>query len=385
MTTTAAPEAPQVDEPEGDDLRDALIREARRRARRRRSISVGAVVVVAVAGIAAWSMSSGTPPPPAALGDGVRPAGAGPRTAAPAFPSTTVPSVSVPAQWKASSFLLDIRTGQRSALPAGLVEGFSLKDTFVWSYLPSPDGTRVVASNWCGNNTCGDRIAVGNIDGSDVRTITPPAGRRMSEISWSPDSTKIVYRSAAIGTDNDLGELFVEDVTTGAQTQITHLERGATRGAWMVAPTFSADGQTVLFMLPKSDRCCPSDVWSVPVTGGEPTLMITDAAFPAPLPDGKTIAYLYGGLQTISVASIDDPGSARFLNPGDTIIGLGSSPDGTRLLYGLPGGPPPEDPGGLNMVDIDTGAVETVVHGAVNAGWLDNDTLIVTEITPVDD
>ena len=84
MTTTAAPEAPQAREPEGDDLRDALIREARQRARRRRLLYVGAAVVIGTAAIAAWSTaSSDSPPPPATLDDRLPPAKAGPGTVVP--------------------------------------------------------------------------------------------------------------------------------------------------------------------------------------------------------------------------------------------------------------------------------------------------------------
>ncbi len=148
-------------------------------------------------------------------------------------------------------------------------------------------------------------------------------------------------------------------MTTGAQTQITHLERGATDGAFPVAPAFTADGQTVLFMLPTPSRG-GSDVWSVPVTGGEPTLVIEDAAFPAPLPDGKTIAYVRVGIR---VVSIDDPGSARHLATTSRtgVFGLAASPDGTRLIYGRPGG---LDPGGTNVVDVATGEMEQVLDGA---------------------
>ncbi len=68
-------------------------------------------------------------------------------TSAPASSTTTSPPV--PTQFKSSSFLLDVATGTRSPLPAGLVEGFSLSDMSVSDYVPSPDGTRVVAWNWC--------------------------------------------------------------------------------------------------------------------------------------------------------------------------------------------------------------------------------------------
>jgi hypothetical protein len=94
-----------------------------------------------------------------------------------------------------------------------------------------------------------------------------------------------------------------------------------------------------------------SSVWSVPVTGGEPTLAIQDAAFPTPLPDGKTVAYVGDGGHNVSIASVDDPGSARVLISA-TAFGLMVSPDGTRLAYSRADEPP-----GISVVDAATGAL----------------------------
>jgi Tol biopolymer transport system component len=289
----------------------------------------------------------------------------------------------VPTHYTAASYLLNVESGETSPLPAGLEEGFSLSGTYVFGYVPSPDGTRVIAVNECAWPRVGcagsGRIAVGNIDGSHVRTITPPDGAKAGWAGWSPDGNRIVYEATVDITSSR--QLVIEDVTTGAQNQVTHLE--PFDGPWLLSPTFAPDGQSVLFMLPDSDsdRCCASDVWSVPVTGGEPTLVITDAAFPAPLSDGKTVVYLSGG--GIWAARVDDPGSARLVTFPYGVLGLWASADGARLAYGRaygrPGGLPPSDPGGVNVVDLGTGRTDYVVDRG-GASWLDNDTLIVTEV-----
>ena len=158
----------------------------------------------------------------------------------PPAPSTTT-TLPVPTHWKASSYQLhdDDGTWERSPLSAGLVEGFRLSDANVTAYVPSPDGTRVLAFYGCSSalTPCaGDRrVAVGNINGTEVRMITPPDGRLAATPSWSPDSTKIVYA----GLDDsipDFAEIFIEDVTTGASNQITHLDH-APRGS-ALSPTF---------------------------------------------------------------------------------------------------------------------------------------------------
>ncbi len=224
-------------------------------------------------------------------------------------------------------------------------------------FVPSPDRNTWFAFIGCKKAPApceGDwRMAVGNIDGSDVRTITPPGGRWASTPSWSPDGSRIVYE--AQDGSNSAG-FVVEDVMTGEQTQITHLD-GAF--ATILSPKFTPDGRSVLFMLPRSEGGT-RDVWSVPVTGGEPTLVISDAAFPAPLPDGKTIAYVSQG--AVWIARIDDPGSARRLTDTTSFlwnpaIGLAVSPDGARLVYDPMG--PSRGAGGIQVVDVGAGAVET--------------------------
>jgi hypothetical protein len=67
-----------VSEPTGDDLRDALIREARQRARRRRWLNCGAVAVVAIAAVVASSILAGPPAPTPPVGTSPPPPPAAP-------------------------------------------------------------------------------------------------------------------------------------------------------------------------------------------------------------------------------------------------------------------------------------------------------------------
>jgi Tol biopolymer transport system component len=146
-----------------------------------------------------------------------------------------------------------------------------------------------------------------------------------------------------------------------------------TVSGWWVPPSFSPDGRTVIFHLPRDSSATTQwDVWSVPATGGERRLVLENAAYPVYLPDGKQIAFvseltpdLTG--RTISIA--DATGARRVLVKA--IHGIWSmtiSPDGTRLAYG--------DGGSIYVVDVSTGDSSKVADGD-SAEWLDNDTLIV--------
>ena len=264
-------------------------------------------------------------------------------------------------------FFLDVRTGERLPLPENLV------GDDICGYLPSPDGTRV-AYNTCGGGVYGspsDAATVANIDGTDARTLEVPEGLNAYVRAWSPDGTRVAYQLRSGGTRRDVGNLFVHDLSSGEQTQLTQLE--LTSAPWYELHfSFSPDGRSVVFDLPRSSSMETEwDVWSVPVTGGEPTLVLRNAASPLYLPDGRELAFIvpettaFDG-RSISIAGAD--GSRRTLVEANEGIWFQTlSPDGSRIAY--------VDGGSVYVVEIATGESTKVADGF--AGWLDDDTLIV--------
>ena len=186
-------------------------------------------------------------------------------------------------------FFLDLRTGERTPLPDALVpEGVG--DGVNVIYAASPDGTRI-AYNTCGHAgecSAADEMAVADIDGSDAGSLRVPEGLNGYAPHWSPDGTKIVYQLRNGASDGlDLGNLFVQDLSSGQTTQLTDLERSRA-GWWFMWPSFSPDGRSVIFHLARdSSDTTKFDVWSVPVTGGKGTLVLRNAFFPMVLPDGR--------------------------------------------------------------------------------------------------
>jgi Tol biopolymer transport system component len=342
----------------------ALERQQKRQARAARNKRVGAFAVAAAIGVAAVALALGT------RGDQAT------RTPADVPPSVAPGTSSGP-------FLLDLRTGKRTPLAANLAGGYS--------YVASPDGTRLLYLT-CHGQPCSskwDVTTVANIDGTDARTLRSPQGLNYYGARWSPDGTKIVYQERKAG---DVGNLFVEDLSTGRRTQLTHLElsRPAVLTAapgeewwWFLSPRFSADGRNVMFHLPRSSSQTTTwDVWSVPVTGGEPALLLRNASFPMHNPhpgsEGLEIQFLtplpnsfVGG--TISTGALDGHVRATLVEAKDGIWWPTLSPDGSRIAYG--------EFGSIYVVDIHTGESSKVVDwkspGAQSAEWLDNDTLIV--------
>ena len=274
-------------------------------------------------------------------------------------------SVQEPPTVVSGPYFLDLGTGEQTPLPDGI------RDSGVFSYVASPDGTRLAYNTCCSGS---DVASIANIDGTEARELTSPEGLAYYAGRWSPDGTKLVYQERA-GADIDVGSLVVYDPASGDRTQLT--SPGLTDAEWwFLSPRFSPDGRSVIFHLPRTPSSTTEwDVWSVPVTGGEPTLVLQDAYFPLYLPDGKDMAFVLPSEsdlagRNISITSADGQGSPRTLMEAKSSIFLPTvSPDGTRIAYA--------DDGSIYVVAVSTGESSVVADTGSTAEWLDDDTLIV--------
>jgi Tol biopolymer transport system component len=324
-------------EPDVDAWREQETRH-RRSSRKKRN---GAFAVVAAIGLAALLLilvNRTDPSDPQVADD------------PPASPLTT-PSV---------PFFVDLQTGDMTSLPQGMLGGSI--------YSTSPDGTMLAYSECCGSPS---DVFIANVDGTGVRQITPDDTDGFGA-AWSPDGSQLVYQQKD-GATLEIGNLVVVDVATGETTQITDLDP-AEYGLWFMDPSFSPDGEHILFHLPRGpadDVNTRWDLWSVPVDGGEPTLEVRDASMGAWAPAGGALAYVDAprGEWTSSRLMVRDPdGRARLLVEGDAIAFARWSPDGTRIAYG--------DDGVTHVVDVATGET-TVVADGERSTWLGDDTLVV--------
>lgn len=212
------------------------------------------------------------------------------------------------------------------------------------------------------------RLYVANVDGTGVRGI-PTGGLEAIGPSWSPDGSLLVYQ----GIGPKVRDLFVVDLTTDEVRRITDLEPRT--AWWYYVPSFGADGETILFHQPRrSDAGVRWDLWSVPVAGGEPTLVRRDAAVGVYAPDGRTLAYLDapdggsdGWASSLWLVNADGSDPRPLVDGG--FHSLRWSPDGTRIAYA--------GSGEIHVVDVATGEFSHVADGGLG-DWLDDDTLVVT-------
>jgi Tol biopolymer transport system component len=271
-------------------------------------------------------------------------------------PPKALPEVSVPS-------FLDLRTGAVTALAKGI-------PTLGRDYAVSPD-RKMVATNPCCDHPA--PVWVANMDGTDVHEITPPGidgfGPR-----WSPDGSKLVYQERDAVTE-EIGNLVVFDVATGKRTQVTDLPR-ASYGLWFMAPTFTPDGKAILFHLHREAGLKFGegwDLWSVPVYGGKPRVVLHGRAMAAYSPDGHSLACVFP-----NPSSGDWSGSLQIIDPTDDSlwVPLGGaiafpkwSPDGKRIAF--------QDGGGVYVLDVATRVRSRVAIGDFPE-WFDNDTLIIS-------
>jgi Tol biopolymer transport system component len=227
----------------------------------------------------------------------------------------------------------------------------------------SPDGTQIAyVSNGFVN--------VADIDGSNDRALegTGP-DQDVTGARWSPDGTSIVYQGSELAPS--IGNLYVVDVSSGRVRQISDTEGVETTGLSYMAPTFDPSGSTVLFTMPSGEGDQQRwDLWSVPATGGEPTLVRRNATFGDYSPDGSQIAFVGdGGFADLWVAP-STGGKAQKLATGEIVVPRWS-PDGTRIAYN-------DGSGGVYVVDVGTEGKGLVLGSGRLPEWVDDDTLSLT-------
>lgn len=282
----------------------------------------------------------------------------------PREPANRNTQVDEPTQRWTDVWLIDVATGERRSGPE---LGPAMSHLAV-----SPDGTKVAYILQTASDP--ELVAVADIDGSDVRAYPrteSPEGAKTP--SWSPDGSTIVYQAKGIGSE--VGDLFLLDVGSGEVRQLTELEPVSDYYPLM-SPTFGVGGDSVVFALPASKGPVGWDLWSVPVAGGDPTLIRRDAGLVDASPDGERITFVDiriddGEFTTgdLWMANADGTDAERLV---DGQVSMSRwSPVGTRILYA------DETVDALKVLDLATGETLGIPSAADWSDWFDDGTLIV--------
>ena len=111
-----------------------------------------------------------------------------------------------------------------------------------------------------------------NPDGTELEQLTFHPGYNQLHPEVSPDGTKIAFTSNLDETDPNKEDVFVLDLVSGVETNLT---------AWQGRdryPSWSPGGNEIVF---DSDRQGPQSLWRVPAKGGEAT-RVTDPSTDSP-------------------------------------------------------------------------------------------------------
>ncbi|MEX2271193.1 MAG: protein kinase [Vicinamibacterales bacterium] len=140
----------------------------------------------------------------------------------------------------------------------------------------SPDGrTLVYASGAAGNMD----IYSQRVGGQNAVNLTEASAADESHPAFSPDGERIAFRS-----ERDGGGLFIMGATGEGVRRVT---RAGYHPAW------SPNGQQLLYVTASEPQrgIGRSEMWVVPVAGGQPRLVSEDAVQPAWSPNGRRIVY----------------------------------------------------------------------------------------------
>jgi dipeptidyl aminopeptidase/acylaminoacyl peptidase len=298
-------------------------------------------------------------------------------------PSPTEPAPVVRVDWESvpgtsieGEAIVDIQTGEVTPLPASIA---SFRDAT--GYAVAPGGEALLFEASAGGSKR-HQIFVANVDGTALRQLTDAPGRGATAGGWSPDGSKIV---AVLDGDAERGDfdLVLIDVATSETTVLTS-------GPWgdFNSPHFSSDGQLILVSrfqkyheleapYPQDEG---SDVYGIPVGGGEAALVFEDRWNATVSPDGRTMAYTrfiskgnVGGPELwLADADGSDPRPVTADEPFSDNPSW--SPDGTRLVYSrlLLG-----EGDGVVVFDMASGTPTFFVRGGAGGIWLDDDTLLI--------
>ena len=226
----------------------------------------------------------------------------------------------------------------------------------------------------------GDRLfrALYFVTGSrhDAEELTQDAflklWERWDQIDRIEDPTAYLFR-----------DLFVVDVATGEETQITHLDQTTDWAWWFMFPSFVAGRDSVMYQLPSGDPTDPVwNLWSVPAIGGKSSIVAHNAGWGAFRGGGiENLAYVpridastFAGPE-IRISTFDRRGDRSRHFAEGSIAWLRWSPDWSRIAY--------SSNGSVYVVNVATGSTTgqvTKIGQGSNPDWFDDHTLIIGEV-----
>jgi Tol biopolymer transport system component len=175
-------------------------------------------------------------------------------------------------------------------------------------------------------------------DGSSVTELLPAAAYGwwlQGHVEWSPDEQHLVM----FGGSRTNSQIFVTDANGRNPRQLTH------RGGISVDPSWSPDGQSILFIGCPHSICLPHDqeVFRVPMSGGDAIRLTHDGVRdqdPYYSPNGRTLSWLSEvssrgaqGTWDIRFMPADGTDPRRLINDENVNSVPRWTPDGQHIMF----------------------------------------------------
>jgi Tol biopolymer transport system component len=214
-----------------------------------------------------------------------------------------------------------------------------------WAQEYSPDGTKIAfGSERAGSNN----IWVCGSDGTDCFQLTDLAGAYWPR--WSPDSERLVFHAG--------GQLYIGTVQGRFTRRLTMDDAESALGSW------SGDGAWIYFT---SDRTGESQIWKMPVAGGEAIQITRDGGEnPRESVDGRFLFYTDRHWNSTIRRVPVNGGEEVPITAGREISGLSWTLWGNRIVYVTEA--PQDRVGHVESLDLDTGIVERLFSSEAGLG-----------------
>jgi len=193
----------------------------------------------------------------------------------------------------------------------------------------SADGRQIA---FCSDRTGAFEIWVMDANGNHERQVTD-LGTHADFPDFSPDGNQLVFSAQPDGGGHT--DLWQVPVGGGEPSQLTH-----TPDMLEENPVWSPDGSMVLFVRIAGDFSS-GQLWTKDVATGQETQLTLDPTFkdqtPDWSPDGTRIAYAAD--DDIWLMNADGTGQTNLTHSPAVEFGAAFSPDGTRIAFTGSGGP----------------------------------------------
>jgi Tol biopolymer transport system component len=196
--------------------------------------------------------------------------------------------------------------------------------------------------------------------GKSQQLFPGEANASVTAVAWSPDRQTLAYTLFHRRSEDRVSsaELFTIPATGGTPTLLVPRPQP---GTVIDAPAWSPDGTSIFFAYQGVENSKPvARIERVGLTDNARQILYPDAAFPAVAPDGRGLAFVYdnGSGQALRLGSVDGGDAREIVNASafQGLMGPRFSPDGAWIAFVGQG------PGPSGMVEPSDSGLSALLH-----------------------